>query len=298
MRRVASPSRGRTTIRSSAGSRPWCRRCESTAYRSDGNVGASIRIAAATPLGAIEAGEQQMQVDGQGVRGRDLVRPSADDAGRHLPDGAVGLEPAVAWSEPGLDTELAPSDRARASTASRAVDRLGAERHPREIRLRPPAGAGRQEESLAPAGQRIGGVEGPGAGLTKRGLERGHRVGVGAAPRPGAPSDAAMSGAPPTDTRRTSKPAASSMLAAIDAREPLLHMTVIGASRGNVSSRSARSPIDSCDRARDDTVVAPLVRVANVEQVGPRPVREFVCRQPPLTPPDMRPPSRRHPPRP
>ena len=47
--RATRPSRGRTTMRSLAGSRPRNRSCDSTAYRSDGNVGASMRIARPTP---------------------------------------------------------------------------------------------------------------------------------------------------------------------------------------------------------------------------------------------------------
>ena len=149
--------RAASSIRSVAGSKPWKRTCDSSAWRSDGNAPASIRIAGRSCVGPIEAHQHQMQVRRQRVHRDDFRRLRADHAGERVAHEAVVGHPRRGFEEVAFDGFALPLVEHFLDHRARAL-RLQAERVAAEVRLRR-AVVGGDVEVVAEIAERVGGVE-------------------------------------------------------------------------------------------------------------------------------------------
>ena len=226
-----------------------------------------------------ERRQQQVQVDGQRVERGDLAGTRADQSRRRSADGVVRRDPGAFPLEPAVDAETRP--RSELGVDGRSCrGRLGAERLTCEVHLGRPVRGRRQDEPIAVAGDGVGRVQFPRVRLPERRRGGGHRDGtVGSGGRTGAPV-AAASGSSSAEI------VAGQSCAPPRAIEPDVHAGRIEQAGGDPRTTAGPAehghgrvtrdrgelvrelPERDLDRARDDAVLAPLVRVAHIERIA------------------------------
>ena len=140
-------------MRSLAGSRPCNRSCDSTAYRSDGNVGASMRIAVRRPAGRKNVASSRCRLTVSVLSVATSPGRAPTSRRGRLADRVIGLHPGSIPGEPAIDAEARPGLELGLDLGARR-GRLGAQRVPGEIDLRACRPArGRQEETFAVRGR-------------------------------------------------------------------------------------------------------------------------------------------------
>ena len=158
IRSVDSPARGSTTIRSMAGSRR-ARRGALPGVPVGREQRAVGQDRAAPPGRAEEGGQEEMDVDGQAVRERDLDRAGADDPRHRLAQRLVGVNHGRSAANQASTPRRAHASSS-ASIAALAVRGCSPERLPCEVDRGAPVGSDREQEPVAQPRQRVGGVTG------------------------------------------------------------------------------------------------------------------------------------------